>query len=287
VRTGVPGITTVPASTGLDSRGILEAAAAGRITTLLLLGADPLADFPDAALAARALERATVIAVDLFVNDSGRCADVILAAAGPTEVDGSFTNLEGRVTALRRKVTAPGTARADWEIAAELAQMLGADLGLESVEGIWDEIGRLVPTHAGLARTDVESREGVLVTGGRVPLPTVAAPVVPPVDAYSFRLVATRVMYDGGTTLAHSPSSAHLAPGTSVALNPVDFAKLGVAAGDDVTVTAPKGSLRAPARADAGVPRGAVALTVNQPNASVHSLIDASTIVTDVRVERS
>jgi NADH-quinone oxidoreductase subunit G len=278
---------TVPASKGLDTRGILEAAAAGRITTILLLGADPLADFPDAALAARALERATVIAVDLFVNDSGRRADVLLAAAGPTEIDGSFTNLEGRVTALRRKVTPPGTARADWEIAAELAQMLGADLGLESVEGIWDEIVRLVPSHAGLARAEVESREGVLVTGGQVPLPTVAAPVVPAVDAYSFRLVATRVMYDGGTTLAHSPSSAHLAPGTSVALNPVDFAKLGVAAGDDVTVTAPKGSLRAPARADAGVPRGAAALTVNQPNASVHSLIDASTIVTDVRVERS
>jgi anaerobic selenocysteine-containing dehydrogenase len=35
-------------------------------------------------------------------------------------------------------------------IAAELAYRLDADLGLESVEGIWDEIERLAPSHAGI-----------------------------------------------------------------------------------------------------------------------------------------
>ncbi len=121
--------------------GMLEAAAAGRVDVLLLLGADPLADSPDRSLARRALAGArTVIAVDQFRTASVETADVVLAAAGYAEVDGTTTNLEGRISVLNRKVTAPGTARADWIIAAELARRLGADLGLESVAQIWAEV---------------------------------------------------------------------------------------------------------------------------------------------------
>ena len=46
-----------PRGAGADAAGILVAAAAGRIDVLVLLGADPLADFPDRELARRALER--------------------------------------------------------------------------------------------------------------------------------------------------------------------------------------------------------------------------------------
>ena len=46
----------VPKDRGLDAEGILRAAADGKIDVLILLGADPIADFPDATLAANALE---------------------------------------------------------------------------------------------------------------------------------------------------------------------------------------------------------------------------------------
>ena len=92
----------------------------------------------------------TVIAVDTYLTDSSRQADVVLAAAGYAETAGTTTNIEGRISELAQKVTPPGTARADWMIAAELAYRLDADLGLESVEGIWDEIERLAPSHAGI-----------------------------------------------------------------------------------------------------------------------------------------
>jgi NADH-quinone oxidoreductase subunit G len=141
----------VPAADGLDAVGILEAAAAGKIDVLVLLGADPLADFPDRDLAQRALAGArTVIAVDTYLNDSSRQADVVLAAAGYAETGGTTTNIEGRISELAQKVTSPGTARDDWMIAAELAYRLDADLGLESVEGIWEEVERLAPSHAGI-----------------------------------------------------------------------------------------------------------------------------------------
>jgi NADH-quinone oxidoreductase subunit G len=151
----------LPTSRGEDARGILTAAAEGRLDALVLLGADPLRDFPDAALARRGLEGAGfVLAVDLFVTDSVAQADVVLPAAGFAEKSGTTTNLEGRISRLHQKVTAPGTARPDWEIAVMLADQLGGDLGLESLEGIWDELERVAPSHAGITRSRIDSREG-------------------------------------------------------------------------------------------------------------------------------
>jgi NADH-quinone oxidoreductase subunit G len=145
--------STLPAETGLDATGILTAAAEGRIDVLVLLGADPLTDFRDHDLAQRAIAGArTIVSIDTFMNPSTEQADVVLAAAGFAETAGTTTNLEGRVSVLEGKVTPPGTARADWMLAAELAYRLGSDLGLESVEGIWNEIERLAPSHAGITR---------------------------------------------------------------------------------------------------------------------------------------
>src|SRR5262249_51975617 len=46
----------VPEEVGLDADGILSEAIGGKIKTLVLLGCDPLNDFPDRVLAAHALE---------------------------------------------------------------------------------------------------------------------------------------------------------------------------------------------------------------------------------------
>jgi NADH-quinone oxidoreductase subunit G len=141
---------SVPARRGLDTAGILEAAASGELSTLVLVGADPLSDFPDHDLAERALGRVDfLVAVETALNASSRHADVVLPAAGYAERGGTTTNLEGRVTRLAAKVVPPGVSRADWVIAAELADRLGADLGFESVEGIWAEIERVSPAHSG------------------------------------------------------------------------------------------------------------------------------------------
>jgi NADH-quinone oxidoreductase subunit G len=143
----------VPAERGHDAAAILEAAADGHIETLVLLGADPLADFPDADLAARALAGArSVVALDRFVTESVAKADVVLPVAGFAECDGTTTNLEGRVSRLTQRVTPPGTARTDWTIAVDLASRLGTDLGFESVEDIWAEIESLSPAHVGITR---------------------------------------------------------------------------------------------------------------------------------------
>ena len=142
---------TVPETQGMDTAAMLAAAAEGRLHALVLLGADPLADFPDRELARRALTSVgSVIAVDTMLTESSRHATVVLAAAGYGEKAGTTTNIEGRVTSVGQKVVAPGTAWPDWMIASELAFGLGTELGFESLDAIWDEIERVSPVHHGM-----------------------------------------------------------------------------------------------------------------------------------------
>jgi NADH-quinone oxidoreductase subunit G len=152
----------VPGSRGLDATGILSAAAEGRIQGLVLLGANPVDDFPDRDLARRGVTGAGfVVAVDTFLTESSRQADVVLPAAGYAERPGTTTNLEGRVSRLAQKVTAVGTSRPDWMIAVELADRLGVELGFTTLDEIWDEVERLAPSHRGLTREALATPAGL------------------------------------------------------------------------------------------------------------------------------
>ncbi|MGA2208390.1 MAG: NADH-quinone oxidoreductase subunit NuoG [Acidimicrobiales bacterium] len=174
---------SLPEFAGLDTAGMLEAAGNGEIGTLVLLGADPLSDFPDRRLATRALEQVPfIVAVDAIASPSTQLADVVLPAATSIERAGSTTNLEGRISRLAQKVVPPGQARPDWMIAVEIAELLGRDLGLESVDGIWEEIERLSPAHRGCTLTALLSHgatDGIVVP---VRATTVAPRIVQRID---------------------------------------------------------------------------------------------------------
>jgi len=282
---------STPSAAGLDAIGILSAAQAGDIDVLVLLGCDPLNDVPDADLAAAGLAGAgLVISVDMLPNDSTmRHANVVLAAAAPTESSGTFTNLEGRVSVCEQKVTPAGTSRPDWMIAAEIAMRLDADLGFDSPEAIRAELATVSAVHGELTEDALDAGrvDGVLISGsGDIAAPIAPSTDSPANDAYSLRLVATRKMYDDGVTLRHSPASAGLARAIQVRLNPVDFDKIGVESGSVVKIESSRGHLLAPVASDAGVPAGSAAIPFSVDGWAANTLIDASSPVTDVRVER-
>ena len=155
----------VPDARGMDAVATLDAAAQGRIRVLVLLGADPIADFPDATLARRAIEGAdTIIAVDAFASASTARADVFLPCTLWGEKTGSVTNLEGRVQRVGRTVAPEGTAMDDWRIAVELAARLGHDIDLATVDEVADEFARVAPSHMGATAALLRrSRDGVVV----------------------------------------------------------------------------------------------------------------------------
>ena len=117
-------------------------------------GADPLADFPDRDLARRALDGAgAVIAVDLFLTDVGRrrptsCCPPPASPRRPGTDDEPRGPRQPAQPAGHAAGHGPG--RLDHRRRARRA--LGADLGLESVEQIWDEIAALAPAYRGRRR---------------------------------------------------------------------------------------------------------------------------------------
>ena len=276
----------------LDGAGILTAAAEGRIDVLVLLGADPLADCPDADLARRALAGARrIIAVDAFLTESCQQADVVLPAAAFGEKDGTTTNLEGRVTTVGRKVTVHGTSRPDWMIAVELAERLDHfDLAdeLASVDAITDAIAVAVPAYAGATRRALaQARNGVLA----VPSPdgsslTDTAVVTPDRISYDYRLVVSRQLYDRAVGTAYSPSLAPLATPCTAHMNPLDLDSLGVAEGQEVRIVGSRGAVVVAVTLDERVARGSVRLPFNVPGTSAAEIVDLTSPVTDVRVER-
>ncbi len=155
----------VPDVAGRDATGILHGAADGSIRTLILVGCDPILEFPDRNLARAALEQVdTVVAVAEFPDSGTARASVVLPPAVWGEQAGSTTNLEGRVLRLGRRVTAEGSTLESWRIPAELAARLGTDFDLESVEEVQDEIARVAPAFAGVDPTLLRrARDGVVL----------------------------------------------------------------------------------------------------------------------------
>jgi NADH-quinone oxidoreductase subunit G len=155
----------VPDAPGHDATGIMHAAADGAIRTLVLVGCDPIADFPDRHLARAALERVdTIIAVTPFPDSGTAHASVVLPPAVWGEQAASTTNLEGRILRVGRRVTAEGSTLESWRIPAELAARFGIDFDLESAEEVQDEIARVAPAFAGVDATLLRrARDGVVL----------------------------------------------------------------------------------------------------------------------------
>ena len=280
---------TVPSQAGLDADGILAAAAEGKVDVLILLGADPVEDFRDRSLARRALAATrTVIVLDRFLTESAGLAQIVLPVAGFAECDGTTTNMEGRVTTLNAKVNAPGTARTDWMIAADLAERLGAEaLADDGPVELWSELSSNVPAlqDITLAALDEPANvDGIVVDLDAGSFVAPAVPAVPNPNAYSSRLVVDRVLYDGGESLSHMPSSVPLVRDGAVVLGTADAAALDVQAGTRLTVSSQHGSVTGPLVVSDRVPKGSVVIH-HALSVDPSPLVSADDVVCDVRVE--
>jgi NADH-quinone oxidoreductase subunit G len=124
-RVGGLDVGFVPGSRGLEVAGMIEAAGAGRLDVLFLLGADEI----DTA----ALGNAFVVYIGSHGDAGAHRADVILPGAAYTEKHGTLVNTEGRVQRLKRAAFPPGDAREDWAILRALSDVLGHTLPFDSI----------------------------------------------------------------------------------------------------------------------------------------------------------
>jgi NADH-quinone oxidoreductase subunit G len=132
-------------SAGRNARQILEACAGRQLDVLVMVGVDPLRDFPDAALALRALDNVPYKVVQaLDLGNLRPFADAALPAAASMEKDGHLTDWEGRAQRIRPIRPPAGLSRPDWEIFATLALAMGGDLGFETLDRLRQEMAGLL-----------------------------------------------------------------------------------------------------------------------------------------------
>ena len=261
-----------PKGPGSGTREILEGLDSGEIRALLLVGADPVGDMPDPTVAIDALDAAEyVVAIDLFLTDSNRNADVILPAVGFAEKSGTVTNVEGRVQRVNQICPAPGQARADWEIIDDIATRMGVPLGLSTAETIGKEIATVAPAYEDVTWDLLEwdERDGVVVplhgAQGLSHIPV--ALEGPKAPRAKLTLHVSRTMYDGGVRLSHSPSLSPLSPGPVAHISPDDAPSIGAKNGHPVKVVTKHGEGEFSAVIDPLTPKGVVFVPFNQPGA--------------------
>jgi len=276
-----------PRNGGKSTAEILEAAAAGKIECLVLLGADPLSDVPDADLARRGLSGArNIIAIDTFITSSSALADVVLPAAAYGEKEGTTTNIEGRISNVAQSITTAGTSRPDWMIAVELGAATSHDLGFASFNEVHAAMVSTVGAFAPAADMDAVKRDGVLIAHPVAATLSRSETASNERNSYDYRAVVSRKLYDEAISTAKSPSLATLATPASVIVNPLDIARIGAQVGESVRVTSQRATLVLPLQESVDVLRGTAWLPMNLLGADVRELLDYSKDVIDLKIEK-
>jgi len=120
--------------------------AAGRITSLVVIGENPLhAGLTEADLG----KLASLVVIDILPNSATKFATAILPGSAAAEKRGSMVNVTGRIQRLNRALKAPGEARDDWEILSDLLKALGSE-SASSIEDLFKQMATTTPAVAGL-----------------------------------------------------------------------------------------------------------------------------------------
>jgi formate dehydrogenase major subunit len=287
----------IPEAAGLDLLEMMDAAAAGRLKALWVVGYDIYLTLAQASATAEALGRLEALVVqDLFLNETAaRFGTVFLPAASFLERDGTFMNADRRVQRIRRVVEPPGEARPDWWIVQEVARRLGCTSGFdfESPADIWDEVRRLWPAVAGLPYDRMERESppwpcpaedhpgtpvlhvGDFAGGHRAALAVVPFLATPEQcdDDYPLLLSTGRTLYafNAGTMTGRTPNRA-LRPTDLLEVSSADAAGLGLATGDAALVTSRHGQVTLPVHVTDRVRPGELFTTFHDPALFVNRL---------------
>ncbi|HEX7736656.1 MAG TPA: NADH-quinone oxidoreductase subunit NuoG [Ktedonobacteraceae bacterium] len=131
-----------------------EILTSGEIRALFVLGANPLrhGSLPP--------NLEFLVVQDITLSETASRADVVLPAVTFAEKDGSMTNVDHHIQAVRRALRPLPGAKADWEILCDLATHLGQKWNYSSPQEVFKEIAASNPLYRGLTWEDL-GQQGV------------------------------------------------------------------------------------------------------------------------------
>lgn len=117
----------IPEKPGLKAVDMFRAVGDSRIKALWIIHTNPAVSMPDADAVCNAIAACdfTVVSDITAATDTVRLADVILPASAWAEKEGTVTNSDRTISRQRAVLPAPGQARPDWDILAEVGRRMG------------------------------------------------------------------------------------------------------------------------------------------------------------------
>lgn len=287
---------------GLTTMEMVDAAENGVIKGYYVMGENPMMSEPDLLHARHVMEGMEfVLYQDIFMNETGEYADVILPAVSFAEKDGTFTNSDRRVQLIRKAILPPGEARPDWQIIQELATRVENKLDRKTSAGfdfiqpadIWDEMADLTPPFQGISHSRIELESGV-----HWPCPTEDHPGTPylfkdtfprgrgkltplsyrpsaelPDKEYPLILSTGRVLYHWhGGTMTRRSKLDDIYPEAIVEIHPTDANKIGISSGDWVKVKSRRGEIEVKTLITERSPKGTVFIPFHFAEAAANIL---------------
>ena len=251
------------------------------VRALLVSASNPVVSAPNARHVEERFAALDFLAVtDIFLSETAQLADVVLPTTQWAEESGTMTNPEGRVLLRRKAVDPPPGVRSDLQIWREIADRLGSGAASSRPSP-----RRSSPSCGGRVRAGSPTTPGSPTNAwpqarscsGRAPPRTTPAPracsstasprrtgaptsspVRPrlaaelPDEAHPYLLTTGRArsQYQSGTQTRRSPTLAAAVPRPYVELHPELARSLGIADGDAVRLSTPRGQrgARRPAR---------------------------------------
>jgi formate dehydrogenase major subunit len=147
---------TQPKTAGKKIPEMFDAAIAGQLKALWLIGEDVVQTDPNTAKVMRAMSNLELLVVqELFMTETARMADVVLPASSFLEKSGTFTNAERRVQRVNAVIPPlPGT-KPDGQILVDMMNRMGFPQPDYSPEIVLGEISQIVPFFAGIRWEDL------------------------------------------------------------------------------------------------------------------------------------
>ncbi|WP_225835377.1 NADH-quinone oxidoreductase subunit G [Streptomyces sp. NK08204] len=227
------GLAELPLRYGRDTHDIIEAAATGELSALLVAGVE-VADLPDPARAREALENVGfLVSLELRPSEVTERADVVLPVAAVAEKAGTFLNWEGRVrffeAALKPEQMTRRLAPTDGRVLQMLADAMDVHLGLPDLRTTRAEIDRLGSWDGPRAAEPMES-------AGVLPRPSAGEAV----------LAGHRLLLDQGSLQEGDEALAGTRHAACARVSPATAAEAGVTDGGPIAVTGPAGTVELP-----------------------------------------
>ena len=253
---------------GLNLVRIIEAAEAGSLKALYIMGENPLRALPQSERVQKALGKLEFLVVqDILHNETAKIADIVLPGAAISEKQGSITNLEGRLQTFQPVVSPPGKAQPDWKILDLLAAGLGGGKAYETLEKIREEICQLVPAYQSL---NGQNQGWLNPTGDKALFNTAGSkdlisfyPVVSTEDDgddknFPFTAIIGSLRYQlgSGTRTGASDRVNGFDLAGQLEISPPDSTDLKIDNGDTVMLTSASGSITRSVRIDKSLSAG-------------------------------